>query len=103
MGLFKRSYCAGCGKPVGGPTKFVKKNGKLLYYLCISHSVRGFDQNRISAADMRGKAVQELFTGREIQAFHHPAGFSCILVLPEHRCSSFGSLIHGRTKRPGTQ
>ena len=35
MGLFKRSYCAGCGKPVGGPTKFVKKNGKLLYYLCM--------------------------------------------------------------------
>ena len=35
MGLFKKSYCANCGKPVGGPTKFVKKNGKLLYYLCM--------------------------------------------------------------------
>lgn len=35
MGLFKRSYCANCGKQVAGYTKFVRKNGKLLYYLCM--------------------------------------------------------------------
>lgn len=35
MWPFTKSYCANCGKQVAGYTKFVKKNGKLLYYLCL--------------------------------------------------------------------